>query len=174
MAITALCKRCTLACVFIWVVRPSLTTLAMGMACPWILTCFFSSLLSIHFKEGFWVTRRLGFMYLCLMRNTFRLLVWFIFPALFLGLFCEFVCATGRAQHLPSGWDVTLTTVMPAWRLWLHLPKGLHLAHDILKVTTLSFQIPKGTSNETETRILKCSFTICGESEKKLLLSFHW
>ena len=60
-----------------------------------------------------------------------------------------------------------LTTAMSAW--W-HLPKGLHLAHDILKVPPPSFQIVKGTSNEIKTRILKRSLAKCGESEQKYLL----
>jgi len=33
----------------------------MGIASPWNLTCFISSLLNIHFQEGFWATRMLGF-----------------------------------------------------------------------------------------------------------------
>ena len=50
------------------------------------------------------------------------------------------------------------------------MPKGLHLAHDILKVPTPSFQILKGTSNEIKTRILKRSLAKCGESEQKYLI----
>ena len=33
----------------------------MGIASLWNLTCFISSLLNIHFQEGFWATRMLGF-----------------------------------------------------------------------------------------------------------------
>ena len=33
----------------------------MGIASPWNLTCFVSSSLNIHFKEGFWATGMLGF-----------------------------------------------------------------------------------------------------------------
>ena len=38
------------------------------------------------------------------------------FPALSFGLLCEFVCGTGRAQHLPSDLDVTFTIAMPTWK----------------------------------------------------------
>lgn len=164
--ITAVSKGFTLACVFLWVVRPSLNypghmhclSLELPVCSVLCGTLIFFRDLGHNDVGSFSSLLSWGMLY--------QLKLWFLFPALFLGFFCEFVCATGRAQHLPSGWDVTLKTVMPAWRLWLLLPKGLHLAHDILKVTTLSFQILEGTSNETATRILKCSFTICGESEK--------
>ena len=88
------------------------------------------------------------------------------FPALSFGLFCEFVCGTGRALHiplvemsplqqecLPGGSDYIcwrgLVLQMTSWK-YLHCP----------------FSYPKATSNEIKTRILKFSLTICGESEK--------
>ena len=51
----AVYKGFTLACVFIWEVRPSLTYTGHGHGLS-TLTCFFSSLLNIHFQEGFWAT----------------------------------------------------------------------------------------------------------------------
>ena len=38
------------------------------------------------------------------------------FPVLSFGLLSEFVCGTGRAQHLPSDLDVTFTIAMPTWK----------------------------------------------------------
>ena len=43
----------TLACVFIWEVRPSLNYTGHGQGLS-TLTCFLSSLLNIHFQEGLW------------------------------------------------------------------------------------------------------------------------
>ena len=97
------------------------------------------------FPRGCLGHKDVGFFSSFVSRGTlFRLLVWFVFPALFLGLCSEFVSARGRAQNLPSGWDVTLTRAMPTWILWPDLLKGLCFAEDTLKVSTLSFQIPKG------------------------------
>ena len=137
----AVYKGFTLACVFIWEVRPSLTYTGHGHGLS-TLTCFFSSLLNIHFQEGFWA---IG----CWVFSSF--VSW---GTLFGRWCCSFssslfwlilwICGTGRAQHLPSGWDFTLTTAMPTWRFWPHLPKALRFADDILKVPTLSFQLPKG------------------------------
>ena len=50
---------------------------------------------------------------------------------------------------------------------WPDLPKGLGFADDILKVPTLSFQLPKGYFKwNKKKRILKFNLTICRESEK--------
>ena len=53
MSIAAVCKGFTLACVFIWEVRPSWNYSGHGHGLS-TLTCFFSSLLNIHFQEGLW------------------------------------------------------------------------------------------------------------------------
>ena len=159
MTITAVSKGFTFVYVFIWVVRPSLNYTGHGHCLSLELDMFHLFLIEHSFLRGFWGHKDVGFFSSSVSWGMlFHLLVWFVFPALFLGLLCEFVSARRRAQNLPSGWDVTLRTATPTWILWPDLPKGLCFAEDILKVPTLSFQIPKG--------YLKWNKTIYEESEK--------
>ena len=88
------------------------------------------------------------------------------FQALSFGFFCEFVCGTGRARiFLLAEMSYLQQQCLPGV-FGPHLPKRLGFVDDILKVPTLSFQLPKATSNEIKTRILKFNLTRCGESEK--------
>ena len=145
MTITPVCKGFTLVCVYIWAVRPSLNYTGHGHCLSLELDMFHLFLTEHSLPRGFLGHKDIGlFSSFVSWGMLFQLLVWFVFPALFPGLFCEFVSARGRASDLPSGWDVTLKTAALTWISWPYLPKGLCFAEDILKVPTLSFQIPKG------------------------------
>ena len=102
MTITAVCKGFTL-------VRLNLSSQVISKldwlcALPLLSSSYvYSSFQNMNFLEGFWVTRMLGHS-LALSHEEWLPSFWgCLFFQLFLGLFCEFVCATGRAQHLPSG-----------------------------------------------------------------------
>ena len=161
MTIAAVYKGFTLACVFICEVRPSRNYTGDGVGLS-TLTCFFSSLLNIHFQERFCV---IG-CWLFSMRNAFWSLVLFIFQLSLLASFVNFCveqeelcisllaemshlqqqCPPGGSDHIcRKGFILQVTS----WK-YLHCP----------------FSYPKATSNEIKTRILKFSLTMCGESEK--------
>ena len=162
MTITALCKGFTLACVFIWEVRPSQNYTGHGHGLS-TLTCFFSSLLNIHFQEGFWAIGCCVFSSFVQWGMLFG--CWFIFQLSLLAssvnLFVdqEELCISllTEMSHLQQeclygGSDYVcrkgLVLQMTSWK-YLHCP----------------FSYPNGTSNEIKTRILRFSFTVCGESE---------
>ena len=73
----------------------------MGMACP---PSHVSSL-----PYGTFISKRVfgpedvGFSLALSHEELFLVVGGFHFPAVSFGLFCEFVCGTGRAHHLPSG-----------------------------------------------------------------------
>ena len=119
--IAAVGKGFTLACVFIWEVRPSRNYTGHVYDLS-NFTCFFSSLLNIHFQEGFWAIGCWVFSSFVQWGTLFGLGV-VHFPALSFGFFCEFVCGTERAPNLPSGWDVTFTTAMPTWNVLTRFAK---------------------------------------------------
>ena len=151
MTITAVCKGVTLVCVFIWVVRLSLNYTGHGHCFSLELDMFLLFLTEHSFPRGFLDYKDVWFFSSFVSWGMlFRLLVWFVFPALFLGLFCEFVSARGRAQNLPSEMShlqqqrLKKKKKTTAMILWLHLLKGLCFAEDNLKVSTVSIQTPKG------------------------------
>ena len=104
------------------------------------------------------------------MRNGFLVVGVVCFSSSFLAYFVSLFVPQEELSICLLAEMSFLTTAMSAWGIWWHLPKGLHLAHDILQVPTPSFQILKGTSNEIKTRILKRSLAKCGESEQKYLI----
>ena len=85
-------------------VRPSLSYTGHGHCLSFDLDMFRLFLTEHSFPRGFLGHKDVGFFSSFVSRGTlFRLLVWFVFPALFLGLCSEFVSARGRPQNLPSG-----------------------------------------------------------------------
>ena len=98
------------------------------------------------------------------MRNVFWLLVLFIFQ---LSLLASSVNLFVEQEELHISFLAEMSHLQQQCLPGMfgpHWPKGLGFAGDILKVPTLSFQLPKATSNEIKTRILKFNLTICGES----------
>ena len=108
MTITAVCEGFTLVCVYIWAVRPSLNYTGHGHCLSLQLDVFHLFLTEHSLPRGFWGHKDVGFFSSFVSWGmSFWLLVWFVFPAPFLGLFCDFVSARGRAYDLASGWDDT-------------------------------------------------------------------
>ena len=100
------------------------------------------------------------------MRNAFWLLVLFIFQ---LSLLASSVNLFVEQEELHISFLAEMSHLQQQCLPGMfgpHWPKGLGFAGDILKVPTLSFQLPKATSNEIKTRILKFNLTRCGESGK--------
>ena len=149
------------------VVRPSLSYTGHGHCLSLELDMFRLFPMEHSFLRGFLGHKDVGFFSSFVSWGTlFHLLVWFVFPALFLALFCQFVSARGRAQNLP---------LADMWHLQQqHLPgyndhicrKGFVLQKTSWKYLHCPFRFPKAIWNEIKTRILKFSLTICGESEK--------
>ena len=144
MTITAVCKGFTLVCVYIWAVRPSLNYTGHGHCLSLELDVFRLFLTEHSLPRGFWGHKDVGF-FLALSPEEWVSGCWcgLFFQLPFLAYFVTlFLPEEGLTIWLLA--EMTLTTAMPTWRSWPRLPKGLCFSEDILKVPTLSFQIPKG------------------------------
>ena len=98
MTITPVCKGFTLVCVYIWAVRPSLNYTGHGHFLSLELDMFHLFLTEHSLPRGFLGHQDVGFFSSFVSWGMlFQLLVWFVSPAVFPGLFCEFVSARGRA-----------------------------------------------------------------------------
>ena len=136
------------------------------MASPWNFTCFFSSLLNIHFQEGFWVTG-------CWVFSSF--VSWGTFFGCWCGSFFQ-LSFLAYSVNLPvpeEEFSISLLAEMSHLQQQCLLGESDHICRKgfVFQMTSWKylhcpFRYPKPTSNEIKTRILKFGLTICGESEK--------